>query len=66
MSAPKPGRDATLPEILRYVARHPRLWTGFARVLARHIAAKTRLHVACWSSGYTVREVRRMVQDGES
>jgi len=61
--AGKPGRDATLRQALIYMAWHPRIWPGFARVLVRHIAAKVRLYVACWCAGYSVREVRRLARE---
>ena len=59
----KPGRDATLREALIFVAQHPRIWPGFARVVVRHMAAKARFYVRCWSSGYRVATVRRLARE---
>ena len=63
MTAPKPGRDATLPEILGYVARHPSLYPAFACALVRYGAAKARFYVMCWRAGYRVSTVRRLARD---
>ena len=59
----KPGRDATLREALIYVARHPRHWPGFARVVVRHFYAKGRFYVMCWGAGYRVSTVRRLARE---
>ncbi len=63
MTAIRPGRDATLPEIFRYVARHPRIWPGFTRALVRYVAAKARFYVRCWRAGYRVSTVRRLARE---
>lgn len=59
----KPGPDAPLRRALIYVARRPRIWPGFARVLARHVHAKARFYVRCWRAGYRVATVRRMARE---
>ncbi|MGC8526158.1 hypothetical protein [Acidiphilium sp.] len=59
----KPGRDATLREALIFVARHPRHWPGFARVVVRHFYAKARFYVMCWRAGYRVATVRRLARE---
>ncbi len=58
----KPGPDATLRDALGYVARHPRIWPGFSRLLARHVAGKARFYVMCWRAGYSVATVRRLAR----
>ncbi len=63
MSAPKPGRDATLREALIYVTLHPRLYPAFARALVRHFYAKGRFYVMCWRAGYRVSTVRRLARE---
>ena len=60
----KPGRDATLREALIFVAQHPRIWPGFARVVVRHFYAKGRFYVMCWGAGYRVSTVRRLAREG--
>jgi hypothetical protein len=62
----KPGPDATLPEILLYVAYRPRIWPGFARALVRHVHAKARFYVRCWRAGYRVSTVRRLAREGRA
>ena len=64
--APKPGRDATLPALLSYVARHPRLYPAFARALVRHVAAKGRFYLMCWRAGYRVSTVRRLAREARA
>ena len=64
--APKPGRDATLPEILGYIALHPSLYPAFARALVRHIALKARFYVMCWRAGYRVSTVRRLAREART
>ena len=63
MTAIRPGRDATLPEIFRYVTRHPRIWPGFSCALVRHLYAKARFYVRCWRAGYRVSTVRRLARE---
>ena len=59
----KPGPDATLPEILGYVARHPSLYPAIAALTVRHVAAKARFYVVCWRAGYRVSTVRRLARE---
>ncbi|WP_288038709.1 hypothetical protein [Acidiphilium sp.] len=59
-------RSATLPQLLGHVSRHPRIWPGFARVLARHIAAKGRFYLMCWRAGYRVSTVRRLAREART
>ncbi|MBS3023293.1 hypothetical protein [Acidiphilium multivorum] len=59
----KPGPDATLPEILGYVARHPSLYPAFACALVRHVYAKGRFYLMCWRAGYRVSTVRRLARE---
>ena len=66
MTGAKPGPDATLPEILGYVARHPRLYPAFARALVRYGAAKARFYVMCWRAGYRVSTVRRLAREART
>ncbi len=53
-------RSATLPQPLGHVARHPRLYPGFARALVRYVVAKARFYLMCWRAGYRVSTVRRL------
>ena len=62
----KPAPNATLREALLYVARHPRHWPGFARVVVRHFYAKGRFYVMCWRAGYRVSTVRRLARENAS
>lgn len=57
---------ATTGQILGYVARNPRLWSSFAHLVVKLTAAKVRFYLACWSHGYTVREVRQLGEDAEA
>ena len=59
----KPGRDATLREALIYVARHPRYWPGFSRLVVRHLAGNARFCLMCWRAGYRVSTVRRLARE---
>ena len=64
--APKPGRDATLPALLGYVARHPSLYPAFVGAMAIYVVAKARFYVMCWRAGYRVSTVRRLAREART